>query len=298
MKLYSQLSVNNILLEPAPFKMELVMEAFLVENPAVLSFDGDVIPEVLDYEIPLSNGRNNKNGRIDILAKYSDKLAAIIELKKGLIDIEAYNQLKDYLENKNNITDERVKNCKFIGVLVGTQIAKEVEDLLSNEKRNSNLPSAAIILNRYKNQQTNQFFITAEHYGRITERDTSTYWFNGDNYNKRNLILAIVKYIHLNEQKISFENLKNMFSDKLLNKTIKKFEEISESTRNKYFINDELKLFDGTKIVVCSDWGTDFDKVVDALRKIKRFMEDEENLSKSSQKIMKSHQEKRKEAEV
>lgn len=30
----------------------------------------------------------------------------------------------------------------------------------------------------------------------------------------------------------------------------------------------------------------------DALRKIKRFMEDEENLSKSSQKIMKSHQEK------
>ncbi|MDR0972624.1 MAG: V-type ATP synthase subunit D [Prevotellaceae bacterium] len=34
----------------------------------------------------------------------------------------------------------------------------------------------------------------------------------------------------------------------------------------------------------------------DALRKIKRFMEDEENLSKSSQKIMKSQQEKRKEA--
>ncbi|NCC10839.1 MAG: V-type ATP synthase subunit D [Bacteroidia bacterium] len=35
----------------------------------------------------------------------------------------------------------------------------------------------------------------------------------------------------------------------------------------------------------------------DALRKIKRFMEDEENLSKSSQKIMKSHQEQRKEVE-
>lgn len=36
----------------------------------------------------------------------------------------------------------------------------------------------------------------------------------------------------------------------------------------------------------------------DALRKIKRFMEDEENLSKSSQKILKSIQEKRKEAAV
>lgn len=33
----------------------------------------------------------------------------------------------------------------------------------------------------------------------------------------------------------------------------------------------------------------------DAVRKIKRFMEDEENLSKSSQKIMKSHQDRRKE---
>jgi len=36
----------------------------------------------------------------------------------------------------------------------------------------------------------------------------------------------------------------------------------------------------------------------DAIRKIKRFMEDEESLSKSSQKIMRANQEKRKKAEV
>ena len=36
----------------------------------------------------------------------------------------------------------------------------------------------------------------------------------------------------------------------------------------------------------------------DAIRKIKRFMEDEESLSKSSQKIMRANQEKRKEKEV
>ncbi len=36
----------------------------------------------------------------------------------------------------------------------------------------------------------------------------------------------------------------------------------------------------------------------DAIRKIKRFMEDEENLSKSSQKIVKTRQEKLKEAEL
>ena len=36
----------------------------------------------------------------------------------------------------------------------------------------------------------------------------------------------------------------------------------------------------------------------DAIRKIKRFMEDEESLSKSSQKIMRANQEKRKKAEI
>lgn len=36
----------------------------------------------------------------------------------------------------------------------------------------------------------------------------------------------------------------------------------------------------------------------DALRKIKRFMEDEDNLSKSSQKILKSHQEQKEEEEA
>ena len=36
----------------------------------------------------------------------------------------------------------------------------------------------------------------------------------------------------------------------------------------------------------------------DAVRKIKRFMEDEENLSKSSQKIVKSRQQQLKEAEL
>ena len=36
----------------------------------------------------------------------------------------------------------------------------------------------------------------------------------------------------------------------------------------------------------------------DALRKIKRFMEDEENLSKSSQKILKSHQDRRREEAI
>ena len=49
----------------------------------------------------------------------------------------------------------------------------------------------------------------------------------------------------------------------------------------------KVNLFEKVQIPGCQD----------AVRKIKRFMEDEENLSKSSQKILKSIQEKRKEAE-
>ena len=40
--------------------------------------------------------------------------------------------------------------------------------------------------------------------------------------------------------------------------------------------------------------GSNAEWVKDAIRKVKRFMEDEESLSKSSQKIMRANQEKRK----
>ncbi len=66
------------------------------------------------------------------------------------------------------------------------------------------------------------------------------------------------------------------------------------------FVNAKLRLLDHARRKTTQKVNL-FEKVQipgyeEAIRKIKRFMEDEENLSKSSQKILKSLQEKRKEA--
>ncbi len=273
MKLYTQMALESELLEPAPFKMELVMEAFLVENPMVLSLDGDSAPCILKSEMHLEKGRGDKNGRIDILAKYSDKKIAIVELKRGLIDIDAYEQLKDYLSASNIAAIKKeydAKDSGFCGVLVGTQISDEVEKLLSEKHDKKDSPMAAIVLNRYKNPKTGQFFVTTDHYGENSGRDTSEYWFNGATYNKRRLILAVVKYV-VNESRCKeYKDLAKIFSGKILNRAIKKVEDISEKSKRNYFMDDIIKMADGTNVAVCSDWGgKEFDIVVNELNKKK-----------------------------
>lgn len=53
MKIFKQVTANNIELKPYPFKKELAMEAYLIENEEILSLDNDNFNEVvvLDEEI-------------------------------------------------------------------------------------------------------------------------------------------------------------------------------------------------------------------------------------------------------
>ena len=267
MKVYSQCNLNSVILEPYPFKMELVMEAFLVENPLLLSFGADEIPEIIDYELPINDGRNKRNGRIDILARYSEKLCAVIELKKGLLDLTAYNQLNEYISDKEKFNNINPKKSKLCGILVGTQITDEVQKKVSENKKIEGNICAALVINRYKNPKDGQIFIISDFYGKISEKDFSKYSFNGNEYNKRELIKAVVKDVILDSPEISYEELTNLFSDKMLSRAIKKIEDISEKSKKKYF-EDIIQLKDDIRIAVCSDWGTDFDKVLHALNKI------------------------------
>ena len=170
MKLYSNLAVNNIVLKPFPFQMELVMEAFLVENPLVLSFDGETAPEIIACEIPLKKGRKSSDGRIDIVALYPDGIIAVIELKNHSIDEDAYNQLGEYLNQRDvlqeiliqtgKIEQEHIDDYKWIGVLVGTEnLSRTVEEKIKKEKLNNQFPCIALILNRYKTDNSAQTFI-------------------------------------------------------------------------------------------------------------------------------------------
>ena len=88
MKIFKQVTANNIELSPYPFKKELAMEAYLIENEEILALDNDNFTEiaVLDEEIALKKGRRDRDGRIDILTSYGAEYLSIIELKLNQIN--------------------------------------------------------------------------------------------------------------------------------------------------------------------------------------------------------------------
>lgn len=90
MQLYKHFTVNNIQLEPFPFRRELSMESYLIENEGILGLDNDIFSdvEIIEAELTLKEGRqtNNTDGRIDILASYGQEYIAIVELKLGRLE--------------------------------------------------------------------------------------------------------------------------------------------------------------------------------------------------------------------
>ena len=107
MKIFKQVTANNIELSPYPFKKELAMEAYLIENEEILALDNDNFTEVavLDEEIALKKGRRDRDGRIDILTSYGAEYLSIIELKLNQIDESTLNQLESYLDQKEQILE-------------------------------------------------------------------------------------------------------------------------------------------------------------------------------------------------
>jgi hypothetical protein len=59
MKIYKHLTANAINLVPFDFLRELSMEAYLIENPMVLTLDNDGFEdvEILEDELTISSGR-------------------------------------------------------------------------------------------------------------------------------------------------------------------------------------------------------------------------------------------------
>ena len=95
-----------------PFQREISMEAYLIENEGVLALDSENLKdvEIIETELTLKQGRKSKNtdGRIDILAIYSEEYIGIIELKLGMITQTHIAQLEDYLEQREWILRGRV----------------------------------------------------------------------------------------------------------------------------------------------------------------------------------------------
>jgi hypothetical protein len=275
-QLFKHLTANDVHLEPFPFKRELSMEAYLIENECVLSLDNDTFSdvEIVDAELTLKQGRKSKNtdGRIDILATYSQEYIAVVELKIGQLDSIHLEQLEDYLQQKQQILEqypdildkELTPFPKWIGVLVGTNIDSELAlKLRLGYTTQSGIQIAALTVQRFRGTDSSIYVTTDTYFNSsILKRDTSKYKFDGAIYVKRRLVLAVIKkYVESNPE-ISFAELEKAFPQSCqgpagIFTTIEKANKIHTDTDHKrHFLNaDELiKLSDST-IAISSQWG-------------------------------------------
>lgn len=276
MQLYKHFTANNIQLEPFPFRRELSMESYLIENEGVLALDNDLFTdvEIIEAELTLRDGRrNNKiDGRIDILASYSQEYLAVVELKLGQLKEIHLSQLEDYLQSRETLVKEYQEligdslsdRPKWLGVLVGAsidpQLAKKIND---GYQVNGNIPIAALTIQRYRGNDGQIYVVTEPLFNsNKSKKDTQKYIFNKLEFGKSRLVLEVIKSYIANHPEITFNQLASQFPLNIQGKlgtftTIEKANEIHAQTGHKrHYIKPEeqLKLSDCT-IAVSNQWG-------------------------------------------
>ena len=90
-------------------------------------------------------------------------------------------------------------------------------------------------------------------------RDNTKYSFNGkEDLAKNRTVLEIVKK-YKEDKNPSFDELKNAFPDKLQGSShvVMKKNDVRSNLFRNYFINEVIKLSDGTEVVVSNQWGKD-----------------------------------------
>lgn len=274
MKILKHLTANAIHLDSFPFQRELSMEAYLIENPSVLALEDDEIPEIINDELSIPDGRKSKksDGRIDLLLKYpSIQTLGVVELKKGEISISNITQLKDYLEHRNFIFEESKKDCKefkkvnWLGVLVGTSISENLVKHIEENKEvlldsGEFVPLVALTIRRYKSND-GQIFIATDTYVAEGKKDYTKYEFEGESYPKNRLVLAVMKKYCEDHPQITFEELKKVFPDETQGSfgVFQTVEFAKKYDPPRYFEDskDVITLKEGKRMVVCSNWAFD-----------------------------------------
>jgi uncharacterized protein YlzI (FlbEa/FlbD family) len=93
------------------------------------------------------------------------------------------------------------------------------------------------------------------------QKDFTLYSFNGKEYRKNRLVLAVINEYFRNNPNITLEEIQNIFDKKLQGgfgvlDTYTNAEDIYKKTGYKrHFIDDVINLNNGQKVVVCSQWG-------------------------------------------
>lgn len=276
MKIHQHLTANEEYLTPFPFKRELSMESYLIENEKVLSLDNDRYSDVqvIEEELTLKQGRSSKetDGRIDILATYSNEHIAVIELKLGELKEIHLTQLEDYLNEKeqllamfpNILDNEATNDAKWIGVLVGSSISNELRSKISNGyTTNNGIPIAALEIQRYRSDRGIIFVTTNVVFKDMSNnKDNSKYIYENHEYGKGKIVHKIIKsYVEAN-QNITFAELEKVFPKHLQGSsgvfsTIEQATDIeTKTTRRRHFLKpDEQIILSDSIIAVSSQWG-------------------------------------------
>jgi hypothetical protein len=276
--------------EPFPFLGELIMEAFLVENPKALNLGTAEFEEarILGHEIHLENGSNGKDGRIDILAAYDNRIA-IIELKKGQVGEKVIReQLCRYLEAREKlahlklegITDDNKvttlaeafgggdsNNIEWIGILAGTSIEPKLacrmrEGMVNNDE--DQIPIGAVTINRFKGEKNRIYTITDTYFPeKINGRDYTKYdiKLKGNiiqtSLPKNRLALEIVKlYVLQNKPQTGIE-LEKEFHKSLQGTITVMPEEEAKDGRSFKKRGEKILLPNGDVYCVSNQWGKD-----------------------------------------
>ena len=277
MRLLRHFTANEEQLESFPFKRELSMESYLVENEGILALDNDSYSDVtiVQEELTLKQGRSSKDtdGRIDILATYSSEYIGVVELKLGELNEIHLTQLEDYLLQKHqileqypDILDKSVSpEPKWVGVLVGSSINPELANKISNGYiTKCGVPISALLIQRFKGSNGGVYVTTDVFFKNNSSiKDTTKYTFNGSSYGKGRLVLAIVKKFVEDNPSLTYSDLENTFHKNLQGyggvlATQHDAEQIySNTSRRRHFLKPQelIKLSDVT-IAVSSQWGS------------------------------------------
>lgn len=276
MQIFRHLTINDVQLEEFPFKRELSMEAYIIENERVLSLDADTFNnvEIVEAELTLKQGRSSKDtdGRIDILATYSQEYISIIELKLGQLEEVHLKQIEDYLKKKNQILDQYpdILNKeispvpKWVGVLVGSSIEPNLAAKIRNGYTSPDGTQIfALTIQRFRGSDGHVFVTTDTYFNNVnTLRDTSKYLFNGESLGKGRLVLAVVKRHCEQNPNITFSQLEQIFpkncqgSSGVFTTLENANNVLTSSGRKRHFLNtDELIQIEGATIAVSSQWG-------------------------------------------
>lgn len=246
------------------------MEAYLIENEGVLALDRGTFSdvEIIEDELTLKQGGGNqiRDGRIDILATYSQEYIAIVELKLGELKDIHLTQLENYLKQKEQILtkypDLIPDSPKWIGILVGSSIESSLANKIVNGHQTEGVAIAALTLQRFRSEDGNVFVATDTYFKNMSQgRDFSKYIFNGKILGKSRLVLEVVKHYIDNNPCTSYSELELIFP-KTCQGTRGVFTsvelaqaEADEKYRRHLLEPEEIIQLTDSHIVVTNQWG-------------------------------------------